>query len=75
MEKVLELVFSYANGKKKTLTVKSPKDGISDSDCRKAMQAVIDSNVFVSDDNGALAAIAQAQYKTTDTEVIIAAEE
>lgn len=72
MEKVFEMVFAYANGKRKTLTIRAPKEDISDEQAREAMQAIIDADVFVSDAHGSLAEIVEARYKTTTVETVVA---
>ena len=46
MSQVLELAFELADGKSLTLSVPSPKAGVTADEVNSAMQAIITANVF-----------------------------
>lgn len=49
MDQTLELIFKTAGGKRMTLTVDAPKEGLAEAEVRQAMQEVIGSGVFGTD--------------------------
>lgn len=49
MNKTLELVFKTAGGKRMTLTVDNPREGLTEAEVRQAMDEVIASGVFGTD--------------------------
>lgn len=69
MEKKLELVFATAAGAKKTLSVANPREDVDKVQADKAMQAVIDAQVFKIK-NDPLANAVEARIRTTDVTVL-----
>lgn len=49
MNQTLELIFRTAGGKRMTLTIDEPKEGLTEAEVSQAMQEVINSGVFGSD--------------------------
>ncbi|WP_413367499.1 DUF2922 domain-containing protein [Lysinibacillus sp. 3P01SB] len=55
MNEVLELVFELADGKSLTLSVPSPKAGVTAAEVNAAMQVVVAANVFSREGAGIVA--------------------
>ena len=68
MAKVLELVFLNNEGKSKTISVANPKNGLTLTEAKEAMEAFITADVFATGTDGKLASISKAQIRNTTIE-------
>ena len=68
-EKELELKFKNASGQSRTLTVKAPKDGLTQEEVDAAMNAIVAANVFTSN-GGDLVEAVEGRVRTTTLDVI-----
>lgn len=74
-EQVLELIFKYADGTKRTITVSEPRDAVTEEEATTAMNSVIDSQAFYSENHGLLTSAVSARMRSTSVSVIASLEE
>lgn len=70
MSKTLELHFLTTNGKTARVSVNDPKEGLKAAEIQLAMEQIIQSQVFLTEEDGPLATVKEARYVTRDVQVI-----
>ena len=74
-EKVLELIFKYADGSKRTLSVSDPRETIAEAEAAAAMNGIIESQAFYSEAHGLLTGAVSARLRSTSVSVIASLED
>ena len=69
MEKVLQLVFTKADGSKKVFNVTDPRADVTAAEAKTAMEAVIAADIFAAEGIGLTEAV-EARVRTTDVKVL-----
>lgn len=70
MAKRLLMSFITAQGGQSSLTLDAPKDGLTETEVRTVMEAIITNNIF-NTSNGDLAGVKAAEIVTTTKEILI----
>ena len=65
----LDLIFRNAAGKKVTLNIEEPKNGVTKAEIDAAMQVVVDNNVF-NTSGGEITEAVEGRIRTTTLDVV-----
>lgn len=74
-EQVLELIFKYADGTKRTISVSEPRAAVTEAEAAAAMNAVVASQAFCSESHGLLTSAVSARLRSTSVSVIASLED
>ena len=73
--KVLKLTFENSKGRKNSLTIQKPKNGLDEATVKAAMQKIADADVFEKEEISLYHKVVGAKYYTTDSEEIFTTED
>ena len=65
--KVIQLVFKNEDGKKVTLSLDDPKDALTETEIKTAMETVVTKNVFKKNNYSLVSAVSAKIVKTSTT--------
>lgn len=69
-KKVLNMVYASADGKKTSLSVRDPKNGVTQGEVKAVMDALVLTNVFVNSTGELIKQAVSAEIVVTSTETL-----